>query len=278
MSKDKKKVESKEEKSLEVKQAPGGLGEYKPAKDEWDLGQSDSSDIIIPKLVVLQSTSKLVSSEKAQFGDIANTVTGEILGTAREKDKKPVRFIPFKEEKTWTIFEVIGSKPEFRGTEPRTALNNDLPREYEKGGKKFKRYQTLSYFILLVEDLEKSDMPLPYVVSFRSTSFKAGRVLSTHFLMCKAALQRGKVVPPPATVFELSGTKTSNDKGTFYIMDVKDVGVAKPEWVGISAQWLKTMKTKSYQIDESEVAEVEVEVDVAVRDIKQGEVQEGAQF
>lgn len=275
----KKKEETKPEEKALAPKTNGAVAA--PLKDEWDLGDVDSRDIIIPRLLIMQSPSKYVQQDKAQFGDIVNSVSGEILGTAREKDRKPVRFIPIKEEKSWTIFELSGSKPEFRGVEPRTPVNENLEREYEKDGKKFKRYKTLNFFVLLEEDLKTMDMPLPYVVSFRSTSFKAGRVLSTHFVMCKAALQKGKMVPPPSTMFELSGVKTSNDKGTFYVMDVKPVGPTPDEYVLVAAQWLKTLKTKAYQVDETDAevdAETEVTVDVNIRDVKAGEVQAGAEF
>lgn len=278
MSKNIKKDTPKEEKQLAPKE-PGAL--TLAAQDEWDLGSVDSRDIIIPKLLIMQSPSKLVQQEKAQFGDLVNSVTGEILGTAREKGTKPVKFIPIKEEKTWTVFELSGTKPEFRGSEPRTPVNDDLPREFTKDGKNFRRYRTLNYFVLLIDELEKTDMPLPYVLSFRSTSYKSGRVLSTHFLMCKAALQKGNVTPPPATTFELSGEKASNDKGTFYILQAKAAGETKPEHVAIAAQWLKTLRTKAYTVDETDAevdAETEVTVDVNVRDVKPGEVQSGAEF
>ncbi len=266
----------KEEKALAPK-ASAAVGAV--MADEWDLGKVDSSDIIIPKLLIMQAPSKLVAQEKAQMGDIVNSVSGDVLGTCREKDNKPVQFIPFKEEKTWTIFELVGSKPEFRQSIARTPNNDNLEREYQEGGKNFRRYRTLSYWVLLNNELENSDMPLPYVLSFRSTGFKAGKVLSTHFVLCKAALQKGKMVPPPATVFELSGDKVSNDKGTFFVPNLKNVGATKEEFVVVAAQWLRTLKTKSYQIDESDVSDAEVNEEAAViRDVKQGEVQDGAQF
>lgn len=248
------------------------------AKDEWDMDAVNSLDIAIPKLLIMQAPSKLVAQEKAQMGDIVNSVSGEILGTCREKDFKPVKFIPFKEEKTWTIFELVGSKPEFRGSEPLTPMTNNLEREFTKDGKNFRRYRTLNYFVLLIDELDDSDVCLPYVLSFRSTGYKTGKALSNHFLQCKAALQKGKVVPPPTTIFELSGTKTSNDKGTFYVPEVKNIGETPKEYIQIAYQWLQTLKTSSFKVDESDVSDaVEGESD-NVRDVKPGEVQEGAQF
>lgn len=266
-----------EEKALQTK--PQGAITTS-TKDEWDLGAVDSKDIIIPRLVILQSTSKLVQKDAAAFGDIANTVTGEILGSCREKERKPVKFIAFKEEKTWGLFEVTGTKPEFRGVVPITAENNDLEREYEENGKKFRRYRTLSYFVLLPEELEKGGMPLPYILTFRSTSFKAGRVLSTHFVMCKASMKQGKPTAPPSVVFELSGTKTQNDKGTFYVAEVTPTKeVAKPEWVQTAHDWLKTMRSSNYRVDATDAGEDFGDGDDnAVRDVKPGEVQSGAQF
>lgn len=258
-----------------VTKGPAEIGAV--AKDEWDLGDVNSLDIAIPKLLIMQAPSKLVAQEKAQMGDMVNSVTAEILGTCREKDFKPVQFISFREEKTWTIFEVVGSKPEFRGTEPLTPQTNNLEQEFEKDGKKFKRFRTLNYFVLLVSELENSDTALPYVLSFRSTGYKTGKAMSNHFLQCKAALQKGKVVPPPATIFELAGVKTSNDKGTFYVPSVKAVGATKKEHVSVAGQWLRTLKTKAYKVDESDVSDAEAD-ESNIRDVKPGEVQDGAQF
>lgn len=232
---------------------------------DWGLDSVDSRDIVIPKLLIMQSTSGLVADEKAQFGDLVNSVSGEVLGSCREKDNKPVKFICIKEDKIWVVLEKVGEKYEFRRNEERTTQSEKLPLEWEENGVFWRRDRTLNYFVLLERDLTNA-MPFPYVLSFRRTSFAAGKVLSTHLLNCKAAIMKAKesnkpitaAMTPPGAIFELTGKKTQNDKGTFYVMQTNKVGDTSQENVAKAAEWIKTLRTQKFNIDQSDL-EVEKE-------------------
>ena len=242
---------------------------------DWGLDAVDSTDIVIPKLLIMQSTSHLVAEEKAQFGDLVNSVSGEVLGSCREKDNKPVKFICIKEEKLWVELEKVGDKYEFRRNKERTTANDKSQLEWEENGAQWRRDRTLNYFILLERDLGNA-MPFPYVLSFRRSSFGAGKVLSTHLLNCKAAIMKAKdtgqnitaPMTPPGTIFELTGKKTQNDKGTFYVLQTNRVSETSQEGVAKAAEWIKTLRTQKFNVDQSDL-EVEkdatpIEVEVSV--------------
>lgn len=261
-------------KDLAVK-PQGALAKPSENDMDWGLDAVDSRDIVIPKLLIMQSTSSLVADEKAQFGDLVNSVSGEVLGSCREKDNKPVKFICIKEDKIWVVLEKVGEKFEFRRNEERTTASEKAPLEWEENGAQWRRDRTLNYFILLERDLG-SAMPFPYVLSFRRTSFGAGKVLSTHLLNCKAAIMKAKEqgqpitagMTPPGAIFELTGKKTTNEKGTYYVLQTNKVADTSQANVAKAAEWIKTLRTQKFNIDQSDL-EVEkeaqpVEVDVNI--------------
>ena len=64
--------------------------------------QIDSSDILIPKILLMQPTSVFVADGEAVLGDFRNSVTKEKIGTVND----PFEFIPFHYTKTWDIVSV----------------------------------------------------------------------------------------------------------------------------------------------------------------------------
>ena len=183
----------------------------------WGTPQVSSQDIIIPKILCMQGLSQLVSDEKAKMGDLVDSMSSEIIGNCNDK---PVQFIPFHMEKIIIVSKKVAGDYEFDHIEAVTSENENKPYEEQVGNDLFKNEYAMNFYVLRPED-----MSLPYIISFKGMSRKAGKILATQMFVRNAAA--GKI--PPAFVMELSGTKTKNDKGTFYVLESKAVRESSQE-------------------------------------------------
>lgn len=196
---------------------------------DWGTPQVSSQDIVIPKILCMQGLSELVADDKAKMGDFVDNMTSEVIGNYKDK---PVEFIPFHMEKIMIISKKVGADFQFDSIVPVTAENENAPYEEEIGGETFKNEQAMNFYVLLPED-----MSLPYIISFKGTSRKSGKILATQMYVRNAAA--GKI--PPAYVMELSGRKDKNDKGQFIVLETKPSRLSTNEEVASAFQWYKTV-------------------------------------
>jgi hypothetical protein len=98
---------------------------------------------------------------------------------------------------------------------------------------------------LIPSEIEKGEY-LPYVLSFRNTSYSAGKKLMTLFKKLEAFKK-----PPASRVFSLSTFMKENDKGIFYVLDVaqKD-GETPAHMMKAAYDWYKTVSAGAVKIDE----------------------------
>lgn len=231
-----------------------------------------SSDLIIPKLLLMQGLSDAVADRKAQQGDIIRSTTMEKLGD----DKTSVELIPLTIQNVWMNQEKIGSKFEFRGYEPRTASNETLPWEYNQGGTQWKRTKVLNLFALLPADIEAyraelkkfedtGEIPdmdkvlMPVVVPFRNTSFAAGRTVATLFLKAEGLSREvGKEVPVYGKTLLLSCVQDKNDKGSFFIYEVDSKGKkTDASYLSYASTWHKNLQAMGMNVKVDEANESE---------------------
>jgi hypothetical protein len=229
-----KKSESKELKNQET------AGEMTIANDlsAWGENEMSSRDMVIPKILCMQGLSDLVSDGKAKMGDFVDSLSNEVIGNIDE----PVNFIPFHMEKIYIISkrDKGASRFEFDRIEP--VGNQDYPYEETIGNEEFKYEYTLQFYVLRPEDTT-----LPYVLSFKSTSLKAGKVLSTQMYV----RNRAAGLVPPAYVMSLLGRKEKNDQGTFIVMDVKQGDKSTTDQISGCLEWLKIIKAGKAKVDHS---------------------------
>lgn len=216
-----------------------------------------AQNIVVPRILLMQALSDLVTDGKAQTGDFIRSTTGEKIGNA----DTPIPFIPLTFTNTWVLSEKVGNKYEYRKTEPRNAANQDLPWEFTENGAAWKRTQSLNLFALLMRDVEaetlelekakRGEMPdpdkalMPVSISFRSTSFAAGgRSITTHF-----AKARKFNLPGFVSVLNLTCKKTKNDKGVFFVMDAANAGKTPPSVISTCEYWYNTLASKSVIVD-----------------------------
>lgn len=224
-----------------------------------------NSDIVIPKLLLMQGLSDFVSKRKAQIGDMVRSTNIEKLGDP----EVPVEFIPVTFTNEWRLEESINNKFEYRGREPRTSKNEDLSWDFEKNGAKWKRTKVINVFGLLPKDIaaEQAEIArakkeedsfdlnkvlMPIVISFRSTSYNAGKSVVTHFAKAQSMAEYG--AKAYGYTMTLKCVEDKNDKGTFFVFEATSGKKVDKDSMAKAEKWQKILSTQAVQIDESDEA------------------------
>ena len=216
--------------------------------ESWGQSNMSSKDLVLSMILPIQMMSKKSVDGKAFFGELRDTVNNEKFGDL----STPLQFIPFHMEKVFIESEKDGNKNKFLRSLPITPANENLP--YQEGN--LSRDYTINFYCILpsqvnAESAAQGGGCLPYVLSFRRTSLKAGKKVATQAYAANAAA--GK--PPAATVMELSVVKTSNDKGTYAVLDTKMSRLSTKEELATAYFWFKAMKSMKVKVDESHLTE-----------------------
>jgi hypothetical protein len=211
----------------------------------------DAKDYLIPSLLLMQSTSELVKQELARTGEVRDSVSHNKI---MEKGKK-LEFIPFSVHKTWISLTAKGNK--FLRQVPYTVENCGWPREQIIDGVEVVNYETLNYYVLLPEEV-KTGMFVPYILSFRSTNYRAGKTLET----ARAKLQEFKK-PLAYKTFELSAVPQENDKGSWFAYRVAEARNSTAEELMAVKKWYDIVKSGRTKVDESALKREAAETGVA---------------
>lgn len=204
--------------------------------DAWGENEMSSQDMVIPKILCMQGLSDLVSEGKAKMGDFVDSLSGEVVGSI----ENPVDIVPFHMEKIYIISkkEQGGSRFEFDRIEAVT--NQNYPFEEVVNGVTYKYEYTLQFYCL-----RPDDTTLPYVVSFKSTSLKSGKVLSTQMYV----RNRAAGLVPPAFTIKLGGRKEKGEQGTYIVMEVKQGDRTSNELIGECLNWMKVVKAGKAKVN-----------------------------
>lgn len=216
-------------------------------KKRLDTGSViDKADILIPKLLLMQGLSDLVTDDKAKMGDIANSVTGKIVGG----NGKKVSFIPLLTNKSWVRYQKEdGGALKYLGNEPWTAKNSGRQWEEVTREGTFRNDACLNFYVLLEEDMT-NPKALPYLLSFRRTSYRSGRKLVNHFMEADMA----QLAPYSGMMF-LDSTKEKNDSGVYYIFDVMPNTDTPEKYADKINEWVEVLSKGAHQVDESDLEE-----------------------
>jgi hypothetical protein len=216
--------------------------------EQDDDSPVDARDILLPRILVMQGLSKFVADDKARMGEFRDSLSAKLLGG---KDA-PMDFIPFYSNKTWLVFKVVkvgnSTKEEYAGTFPLTPENSNWQREAQVGTDYLKRYMCINYYVLLPSEIESNEA-FPYVLSFRSSSYTAGRKLETHKVKYKAIKK-----PICWKTFKLTTSLTENEKGKFYVLDVEPDRLTTDEELAEVSKWTNLVKTSKVTVDDSDMA------------------------
>jgi len=226
-----------------------------------------SGDRLVPRLLLMQSTSPIFQEGKVKdLGAMVRSTTCEVLGDS----KNPVSIIPLTFKNTWTVSEDTGGRKEWRRSEPRTPANEALPWEFQEDNKKMVRVKTIELFALLPQDIKGwlaeitevkktgrapnlDRVIAPVLITFRSTSFKAGRMVANHFDKVQTVSKAcGIPATPYAYTLELSCYFDKNEKGQYYVFEVRSGEALKDKELQFAKDMYELVTTKSLKVDEDQ--------------------------
>jgi hypothetical protein len=220
----------------------------------WGGGPTISKkELVIPKILPLQHMSEKVADKLGEYGQFRDTSDNKLFGDL----KTPFEFIPVYMEKKWVESDIVTNssgkvKKTFKQIIPiidnpsDAGYNDELP--YREDG--IERDRVLDFYVLIPEELGNRGA-LPYVISFRRTSLKAGSKLATQMYV-KNGLA-GK--PPAGTVCTMSGKDVSNDDGSYIVQDVAPARETSPEELTEAFKWFQLIKGGGAKVDESDNTE-----------------------
>jgi hypothetical protein len=219
----------------------------------WGQEVNVGSDLLIPKLWLMQGMSEAVNEGKAQVGDWVDSLNFQKFGSLKE----PVEVIPFHVVKMWDILtEQEDGQFKWTKSEPiiesplAVGYNDNLPWNDVLDGKPIKRVRRLNFFVLIPKEVE-AGVSIPYVVSFKSTTLKEGQKMLNQMYVRN---QRAKL-PPAGYKFKLAVGKAENEKGKWFVPQVELGARATQEEVSDAFSWYKmiTGGSKKVVVDESDV-------------------------
>lgn len=191
----------------------------------------DSSEMQIPFVRVAQSLSPQLNKKKPEYieglsaGDAFNTLTNE-----RWEGEKGLVVVPCYQTTKYLEFVPRTSGGGFRGEiAPNDPVlqrtTRDGSRELLPNGNELVKSD--QHFCLIVGE---DGMTQPVVIDMKSTQLKVSRRWKTQIAMNKVKHPAtGAIITPPvfATLWHLTTTEESNDKGDFYNWAVAKVGLVE---------------------------------------------------
>jgi len=220
----------------------------------WGAGQVlTANDIILPKIWALQHMSEKVGAGQGKFGEFRDSVNNDLFGDL----ENPFEVIPFHLVVKWMEFDIIANKSGARKRNFKQIVNiqnnpslpgynDNLP--YTDADGLVERDRVMDYYVLLPMEVAE-DRALPYVISFKRTSIKAGKKLALQMFV----RNRDAGMVPAAVVFNLSGKSVSNDDGTFVVMDVATSRKTSDKELGTALKWWQQVEKGMTRVDEVEM-------------------------
>lgn len=208
----------------------------------------DSSDLLLPKVLLMQGLSRMVGDAKAVMGEMRDSIEGKLLGTPEQ----PVECIPLHMNKSWILFKNENGKLQYNGQVPLTADNKDWEWEVldKNGNLLMRRDKCINVFCILVSDLAE-DSYLPHLISFRRTSFNAGRKLFSRLESRKQVFNKAL----ESETFKLACFREKNDKGVFFVQDVIKGRPTTPEEQAATTIWKGLVHGNKVKIDDSDLVQ-----------------------
>lgn len=203
---------------------------------DWGDVVVEAKDLILPKILLQQALSEAVKQRDARDGDYLNTLTG----TVASNDKGEVEVLPFFCRQSYIIEKWNGKKFEYLKTQPCVVGAEPKPYEEEVAGTRFKNSHVYEFFCMLKEG------GTPAIVSFRSTSHKAGKKLFN--IMYLQNPQQGKT--PAANWITLGSKAETNDMGTYNVMEIAVSTASNKAEVDECLSWITTIKKSEFKTAE----------------------------
>lgn len=177
----------------------------------WGAENVESRDLRIPRLYLMQPMSELVGEGKAQPSEVISSVTSEVIVPKNGQ----ISFVPIYMFKDWQITQKVGNKFEYLCIEPYTPTNAGRPWDFEIGGVAHQANQGFNFLVMLEKDLGQPGS-LPYMLTLRRSSFKAGQDISLKLQQATIAK-----LPACAMTIQLAVKQGKKDKGLHFVYSLE---------------------------------------------------------
>lgn len=231
--------------SGQLTKASSGKALTNPAEmEEWGTQELTANDVIIPRILLMQGMSPMVTKGDCKIGEIRESMNEGLLAAA----DKPVTIIPFKMDRVWKELEV--DKKTVKQVIPIISdathpdYNEELPPEIRDDKDRLVgyRYRALRFYVLV-----PGVSPLPHMIEFKSTSLRAGKKIATQIFTTNRMLN----LPPPAKTFQLVGKKEEKDKQVYALFDVTLGRDSTAEEIAEALSWFKMLKGGKAKVHEA---------------------------
>jgi len=199
-------------------------------------------DILMPRVAILQGLSDLVTQGKGAAGDLADSLSGEILG-------KEITFIPLFLFKTRVAFEVgeglvMMSRNGLTITQAAEKYKDrvgqpcdDVPESQWDGSTPPLLSKVLNFPVLLNGKVNE----MPICASFLRTGMKAGKILTS--LIARSGEDAF------ARKYKLSTKMDTNAKGTYAVPVIELVGPCSDKEYAAAKKWHARLREKTIDVD-----------------------------
>lgn len=213
-----------------------------PPPGYWGNEKVDAVDLIIPRIVLAQGNSDLINSGIASPGDLVDSVNTTVLA----KRGSFIEIIPFKMDKLYrrSVKNPQNGKWEKLVTEKYDTRHLSL--EWNEKGQDGKEYKNEAILMCSCV-LATNTTGFPYLISFRGTSYFAGKKMVNHFKECEQ-----NKTPPASWAFKLSSKQQSGQGNSWWALDVAKSRVAKEPELLAAYKWYTEFKTKTVEMETEE--------------------------
>jgi hypothetical protein len=217
----------------------------------------DSRDLEIPKLMLMQPTSGLVGDDRAEVGQIINTLDDTVVGGI---DEGAIELVPLMQYKTVRIYDASVNPPKFLRVEPDDGKNSSFEmREGREGDIPVKRVLNMNFFVLAKKEIDSGD-EFPAVISFKSTSAQAGRQVATQMLKTHA-----KFGSPFARSVIVGVKKEKKEKNSWAVFTIEKGNDLDEDSLKVAQGWYEKLKSYNVNVkEENDADEVSVPATQAV--------------
>lgn len=203
--------------------------------NEWGDVVVESKDFIMARVVLIQASSEIVKERKAFAGDFWNTLEEGIVS-----ENGIVKLLPFYCRQTYITekFDITSNKFKYQRQEPYAGVAK--PFEEEINGEKFRHLHTYDFFCMT------PDMSMPVILSFKSTSHKAGKRLFNMMYVMNKAL--GKI--PAADWVNFTSEQESKNGNSYGVITFKKGEKSSAEDITECKKWLGVIQNSVVRVSE----------------------------
>lgn len=213
---------------------------------------ADAGDIIVPRILLMQGTSKWVP-ETFNMGEIIDSVEEKVLAAKG----KSIKIIPFVMRKSWEVF-IAEQPPTWVRSEPWNAGNDADEWKFTeddpaRGEINYFRQRNYGFYcFVLEEDGAIDEFAIPALINFRSSSgFKEGKKIASWFSRMKSMNQPGFTVS-----WEISSETVKTDDKSYQKFVVKRGANVSKEQMEPIYKWLTLFSDQAERIKDHDAEEV----------------------